>query len=75
MEGGDRLTRLRVKRKESGMMQAELAQQARLSAPFVCDLEAGRRGAKTDTWERIADVLGCSVDEIMEPKEEDSGSE
>ena len=68
-KGGDELTKLREKRQENGISQADLAYKAKVSAPFMCDLEAGRRNARQDTWERIADVLGCTVDEIVEPRE------
>lgn len=57
------------------MSQADLAYQARLSAPFVCDLEAGRRGARVDTWERIASVLGCDVEDITDKEYKDGDGE
>lgn len=69
------LTKLRAKRHEVGMSQVDLAHEARLSAPFVCDLEAGRRGARDDTWKRIAGVLHCDVEDIMERSKEHSDGE
>jgi len=68
LKGGDTVTRLREKRQENGMSQVDLACKAGVSAPFMCDLEAGRRGARQDTWERIADALGCPVEDITEAK-------
>lgn len=69
-KGGDDLTKLRIKRQEIGMSQIDLAEKAQVSAPFMCDLEAGRRNARPDTWERIAAAMGCDVEDIREPKGE-----
>ena len=60
------MTKLREIRLESGIKQVELADAAQVSRPFMNDLEHGKRGARLDTWERIAAVLGCDVDSIVE---------
>lgn len=52
-------------RSEQSMTQRELAEAAGVSRPYLCDLENNRRGAKPETWERIANVLGVSVDELI----------
>ena len=60
------MTKLKMKRREAGITQAELANRALVSAPFMCDLEAGKRTARQDTWERIANALGCDPADIIE---------
>ena len=45
--------------------QKELAEKANITPPYLCDLENGRRGAKQETLERIANVLGVSVDVLI----------
>ena len=61
------MTRLKAKIQESGLMQVEVAERAGVSAVFISDLAAGKRTARSDTWERIAAAIGCSVDDIKEP--------
>lgn len=46
--------------------QKSLADAANVSQPFLCDLENNRRGAKPETLERIADVLGVTVDDLLD---------
>lgn len=62
------MTKLKDKRIEKGLTPAQLADAAGVSRPYIHDLELGARGAKPDTWERIAAVLGCDVDEIEKRK-------
>lgn len=64
------MTKLRDMRQKKGVTQADLAYASRVSAPFMCDLEAGRRNARMDTWERIAEALGCSTEDIIMPNGE-----
>lgn len=52
-------------REEKGMTQKALADAASISAPYLLDLERGSRGAKPETWMRIASALGCTVAELM----------
>ena len=49
---------------EKGMQQKELAASAKISAPYLHDLENGARGAKPETLKRIADALGVTVEEL-----------
>ena len=46
--------------------QKTLAEAAKISQPYLSDLEKNRRGARPETWERIADALGVTVDELRE---------
>ena len=70
-KGGEKLTRLKEGRTEKGFTQAQLADAARVSRPYMHDLENGLRGARSDTWERIAEILGCDVREIKEVEPEE----
>lgn len=63
------MTRLKEVRTEKGFTQAQLADAARVSRPFMHDLEKGTRGARADTWERIAKILGVDVEQIIEAKD------
>lgn len=51
-------------RTERGITQQALATAAEISRPFLVDIEKGRRGAKPDTWSRIAGALGVTVAEL-----------
>lgn len=60
------MTALKVIRQDKGMTQAELAKATNLSQPYIHDLERGNRGAKRETWRKIASALGCKVEELTE---------
>lgn len=51
-------------RMELGISQKKLAEAVGVSGPFLFDLENGNRNAKPETWKRIADALGCTVEDI-----------
>lgn len=59
------MNRIREIRKERRITQTELSQRANITQPYLHDLELGRRGAKPETLERIADALGVEVSEIV----------
>lgn len=59
------MNRIREIRQAKGMTQKTLALMANISQPFLHDLENGARGAKPDTWLRIAAALEVQVDELM----------
>ena len=52
----------RVKNK---LTQSEVAQMSGYSQPYINDLERGNRGAKPETWEKLARALGGTVEELM----------
>lgn len=52
-----------------GVSQKQLALAANVSQPYLYDLENGNRNAKPETWQRIAEALGCKVEEIQQPQE------
>lgn len=55
-------------RLEKGISQQELAAKAGVSQPFIHDLENENRNAKPETMERIAQALGCTVDDLKGEK-------
>lgn len=63
------MTKLREKRSAAGLKMVEVADAAMVSRPFMSDLEHGKRGARLDTWERIAAILGCDVEAIVEDRQ------
>ena len=56
--------RVRDIRKIKGMTLAEVAASIGCSIPFLSDVELNRRGAKPETWQKIADALGVTVDDL-----------
>ena len=58
------MNRIKAIRLEKEMTQKALAQAAGVSAPFLHDLENGNRSAKPSTMRRIANALGCPVDQL-----------
>ena len=63
------MTRLHEKRVESGLNMGQLADMAQVSRPFMFDLDKGNRGARLDTWERIAAILKCKATDIIEDEQ------
>ena len=55
------MNRVREIRKEKGFTLREIAAAAGCSIAFLSDVELNRRGAKFETWKRIADALGATV--------------
>lgn len=55
---------LRKYRKAAKMTQAELAKAVGTSPVVICRYETGKRIPKISTASRIAEVLGCKVDDI-----------
>lgn len=60
------MNRIREIRESINMAQKELAELVGISCPFLCDLEKNRRGAKPETYQRIAEALNVSVTELMQ---------
>ena len=59
------MNRIKEIREKARMTQIELSIKAGISQPYLCDLEKNRRGAKPDTYQRIADALGVSITELV----------
>lgn len=56
--------RVREIRKIKGTTLAEVAAKVGCSIPFLSDVELNRRGAKPETWQRIADAMGVTVEQL-----------
>lgn len=51
------------------MRQADLARAAEVDAGWLCRIENGDYSGSAVTIKRIADVLGCTVDDLRETVE------
>lgn len=58
------MNRVRYIRKSKGMKLRQVAETAGCSIAFLSDVELNRRGAKPETWNKIADALGVEVDDL-----------
>jgi DNA-binding XRE family transcriptional regulator len=56
---------LRVWREHRGLTLKELADKAQVSAPFVSQIEKGRREGSVETMRKLADALKISVDDLI----------
>ena len=64
------MNRIKELRKALKMTQCQLSEKAGVSQPYLLDLENNRRGAKTETYERIAEALGVTVEELVDSDKE-----
>ena len=62
------MNRIKVLREAQKLTQVELSGRAMISQPYLHDLENNKRGAKPETLQRIADALGVTVSDLMEPE-------
>lgn len=60
------MNRIKELREAQGINQKTLSEMVGISRPFLCDLEKNRRGAKPETYQRIADALDVPVAELMQ---------
>jgi DNA-binding XRE family transcriptional regulator len=56
---------LRVWREHRGLTVKQLADRAGISAPFVSQMESGRREGSVETMRRIAAALKVSLDDLI----------
>lgn len=56
---------IKAKRRGKGLSQEELAERVLVSAPMICQIERGTRNPSLQLGKAIADVLGCTVDELL----------
>lgn len=61
----ERMTGLKKIRKERGLTQIMMANNLGICAQCYRNFETGRRQPKLDMLKRFADVLGCSVSDIV----------
>ncbi len=58
---------LKMKRREKGLTQDELAKRAKLTKPYLSQLENGvRKNPSLPALKRIAKALGVPVTELLE---------
>lgn len=60
------MNRIKEIREGLKISQVELSGKAKVSQPYLHDLENNRRGAKPETLARIAGALGVTVNELIE---------
>lgn len=56
------------KRAESHLSQAALAHRAGVSRPTISKIEQGDSNVTVGSLEKIAVVLGCTLDQLFEPR-------
>lgn len=56
---------IKEKRKSKQISQADLAAMAEMSTQHLCNIENARTKVSLDKLIRIANVLECSVDELI----------
>lgn len=59
------MNRIKEIREKLKVTQSELARSAGISQPFMHDLENNKRGAKPETYQRIADALHVPVTDLV----------
>lgn len=52
-------------REEKGMTQAYLAEQAGISQAMLCQIERGTKNPSLQVGKEIAQLLGCSMEELI----------
>ncbi len=57
--------RIRIIRKTRKMTQAELAERASLSVPYISHIENGIKQASLQAVVNIADALDCTADKLL----------
>lgn len=60
-----RMLKLMFKRREAGLTQGELAKKVGLKRMTIYNYEAGLRKPTPDKLKEIANVLGCSLDDLI----------
>lgn len=56
---------MRVWREHRGMTAKELSLKADLSAPYVSEIETGKKDGSVSAVKRIAKVLGVEIDDLV----------
>jgi transcriptional regulator with XRE-family HTH domain len=64
-----RLTRLKRRRLEKGWSLTDLARESGLSRQTLSFLERGEREPRPANIARLAEVLGCTPAQLMEPEQ------
>ncbi len=59
------MNRLELFRKAAGLSQKELAERSGIDAPKICRVEKNVADLTGAQWLAVANVLHCSVDELL----------
>lgn len=62
MKGRNQIKKIRTRLR---MTQLELSKLAGITQPYLCDLENNRRGAREETYQRIADALDVEISDLF----------
>ena len=57
---------IKKRRMQQGMKQKDLAKQANISAPYLSELEDGKKRPSIVTIQKLAAALNCTIDELVE---------
>ena len=58
--------RIKALREGTGMTQVALAKRARITQPYLAQLEGGKRTGTVAVLKRLAKVLGVSIADLVE---------
>ncbi|WND34024.1 helix-turn-helix transcriptional regulator [Streptomyces sp. BB1-1-1] len=61
----------RRRRIDAGLSQTDLAEKAGVSKSHVSDVENGRAGFSPKNLKAIADILGCTIRDLLLPETDD----
>ena len=56
---------IRVWREHRGLGVKDLARQAAIAAPYLSQMETGKRAGTVETMRRLADALGLTIDDLV----------
>lgn len=59
------MNKLKEARKAAGLTQVELSRKTGLSQPDISSIERGDRDPTASTLRKLADALGCKIDDIV----------
>lgn len=60
---------IKKRRMLQGIKQKDLAKQANISAPYLSELEDGKKRPSIVTLQKLAAALKCTMDELLEEEE------
>jgi transcriptional regulator with XRE-family HTH domain len=67
MEEVQYMNRIREYRRELGLTQAQIAEKLKIRASAVSQWETEVRSPKVINLKRLAEIFGCTVDDLLKP--------
>ena len=64
-KGGDKMNTVAERREEAGLTQKQLAHLLGITQGAVSQWESGISKPRADTLKKLADLLNCTVDELL----------